>query len=230
MILNAFLKALAQSGDPRFRKVLLTGIGLALVLLGAIYVAFLLLIHIFVGPESTLPLIGQVTWLDNILSWGSFVFMLFLSVVLMVPVASAITSMMLDQVAEAVERKHYSHLPGAVSTPVWAGIKDSIVFLGFLILANLVALILYLTFSVAAPVIFWALNGLLLGREYFTLAAARRIGFIEAKKMRRKHAVTIWIAGTLMAIPLSVPLLNLVIPVLGAATFTHIFHNLRARS
>ena len=32
-----------------------------------------------------------------------------------------------------------------------------------------------------------------------------------------------------MAMPLSVPLVNLLIPILGAATFTHIFHALNAR-
>ena len=40
---------------------------------------------------------------------------------------------------------------------------------------------------------------------------------------------SIWLAGTLMAAPLSIPLVNLlVIPVLGVATFTHIFHRLAA--
>ena len=29
-----------------------------------------------------------------------------------------------------------------------------------------------------------------------------------------------------MAAPLTVPILNLVVPVLGAATFTHLFHRL----
>ena len=34
------------------------------------------------------------------------------------------------------------------------------------------------------------------------------------------------LAGALMAAPLSIPLVNLVIPVIGAATFTHMFHRL----
>ncbi len=230
MILDAFFKALGQAGDRRFRGVLFQGIGWAVALLAAIYVIFLLLIHLFVGPQTTVPLLGAVTWLDNLLSWGSLIFMLILSVFLMVPVASAITSMMLDQVAQAVEDKHYSHLPRAIPTPFGAALKDTLLFLGFLIFANLVALVLYLTFSIAAPIIFWAVNGLLLGREYFTLAAARRVGFDEAKKLRRKHAMTIWVAGVLMAVPLSIPLVNLIIPVLGAATFTHIFHTLQQRA
>jgi len=29
-----------------------------------------------------------------------------------------------------------------------------------------------------------------------------------------------------MAMPLSIPLLNLIIPILGAATFTHLYHRI----
>ena len=32
-----------------------------------------------------------------------------------------------------------------------------------------------------------------------------------------------------MAAPLMVPILNLVVPILGAATFTHIFHRLQGK-
>jgi CysZ protein len=102
-------------------------------------------------------------------------------------------------------------------------------FLGVLMGANLLAILLYVFFAPAALFIFWGLNGFLLGREYFTMAATRRIGRAGAKKLRRRHMGSIWIAGILMAIPLSVPLLNLVIPILGAATFTHLFHRLTSR-
>ena len=98
--------------------------------------------------------------------------------------------------------------------------------MGVLIGVNVVALVLYLMFAPFAHLIFWSVNGFLLGREYFTLAAIRRVGRTEAKRLRGKHGLTIWAAGVLMAIPLSVPLLNLVIPILGAATFTHLFHQL----
>jgi len=54
----------------------------------------------------------------------------------------------------------------------------------------------------------------------------RRLGRKGAKALRARHPLQIWVAGTLMAAPLSVPILNLLIPVLGAATFTHLFHRL----
>ena len=74
--------------------------------------------------------------------------------------------------------------------------------------------------------LFWGLNGFLLGREYFTLVAMRRLGPAGAKALRSRHAGRVWLAGTLMAIPLSIPLVNLLVPVLGAASFTHLFHRL----
>lgn len=226
MIFDAFYKTLAQTDDPRFRRVLFLGIGLTFALLAAVYVAFLMLIQWFTGSSVSLPLLGEVTWMDDLLSIGSLFAMMVLSIFLMVPVASAMTSLFLDEVAQAVEDKHYPHLPETGSPPFWAALKDTVNFLGVLIGANLLALFFYLLFPPAAPFIFWGLNGFLLGREYFTLAAIRRVGPVEARKMRRKHMGTIWLAGTLMALPLSLPLVNLVIPILGAATFTNLFHTL----
>lgn len=229
MILSAFFKALGQIGDPRFRRVLFIGIGLTLALLVAVYAAFLWLLQVVTPDVTTLPLIGEVTWIDDLLGWSSLLLMLVLSTFLMIPVASAITSMFLEEVAQAVEDRHYPGLPAATKVPFGDAVRDTVNFLGVLIGANVLALFLYALFAPAALFIFWGLNGFLLGREYFTLAAMRRVGRDGAKALRKRHIGTIWTAGVLMAIPLSVPLLNLVIPILGAATFTHIFHMVQAR-
>ncbi len=226
MIPDAFLRAIGQAGDPRFRKVLFLGIGLTVLVLIAFYVGIYLLVGWLVGDSLSLPFIGEVTWVDNVLGWSSLVLMMGLSVFLMIPVASAISSMFLDQVAEAVEEVHYPRLPRVAPVPLMDGFIDGLGFLGVLILANILALVLYLIFAPLAPFIFYLMNGYLLGREYFTLAAMRRIGRAGATAARKRHIMTIWAAGTLMAIPLTIPILNLVIPIIGAATFTHIFHAL----
>lgn len=226
VIFSSFFAALGQIGDPRFRKVLFLGIALTLALLIAVYAAFLVFLQWILPDSSTLPLIGTVQWLDDLVSWSSFVLMVIFSIFLMVPVASAITSMFLDEVAQAVEDEHYPQLPAAHPVPFGEALRDTINFLGVLVLANFLAIFLYLIFAPMAPLIFWALNGFLLGREYYTLVAMRRVGRAQAKVLRRKHAMTIWLAGGLMAVPLSVPLVNLLIPILGAATFTHIYHRL----
>ena len=226
MIFSCFFAALAQMTDPRFRKVLLTGVGLTLALLIGVSVLFVWLLGGLIGDDASLPLIGEVTWLNDLVGWGSGIALAVLSMFLMVPVASAITSMFLDTVAQAVEDEHYPRLGPAAKVPFLDALRDTVSFLGVLILANILALVLYLMFLPLGPLIFWGLNGFLLGREYFTLAAIRRVGRAQANVLRKRHMLRIWAAGFLMAIPLSVPLLNLVIPILGAATFTHLFHRL----
>lgn len=226
MIFTSFFKALGQIGDPRFRKVLLLGMGLTLALLVACYAGLLFLVEWLTGDAVELPLIGEVTWVGDLLSFGSLIFMVVLSAFLMIPVASAITSMFLDEVAQAVEDRHYPHLPPAERTPLGEAVKDTVNFLGILIGANLLAFVLYVLFSPLAPFIFYALNGYLLGTEYFQLAAMRRIGRQKAKSLRRKNLMTVWTAGILMALPLTVPIVNLLIPILGAATFTHVYHRI----
>jgi uncharacterized protein involved in cysteine biosynthesis len=229
MIFKSFLLTLGQLGDHRFRRVLFLGIGLGFALLVVFFAGLMWLLNTLLGPEATLPFIGEVTWLNDLISWTAFFSMIILSVFLMIPVASAITSLFLDDVADAVEDRHYSHLPKAERVPWGDAMIDTVNFLGVLIAANLLALVVYAIFPPFALFIFWGLNGFLLGREYFTLAAMRREGRAGAKALRKRHIGKIWIAGILMAMPLSLPLVNLVIPILGAATFTHLYHQIQAR-
>lgn len=229
MILGAFFKALSQIGYPRFRQVLFLGVGLTFALFLAMFVVVFHLVGWIFGSTITLPWIGEITWIGSALSWASVPLMTVASVFLMVPVASAFTSLFLDRVADAVEQRYYPSLPPARAPGVLEGLRDSVRFLGVLIVANLLALIAYVIFSAAAPFIFWIMNGYLLGVEYFHLAAIRRMGRPEAIRMRKAHIGKIWAAGTLMALPLSIPFVNLLIPILGAATFVHIFHALSKR-
>ncbi len=230
MIFTAFFQALGQIGDRRFRRVLLIGIGLSLALLIGIYALFLGAIQILTPDTVTIPFIGEVGGLDTLLSWGSLILMIGLSVFLMMPVASAFTGLFLEDIAAAVEQRHYPTLPPATPVKLGDALIDSLNFMGLLIVANLLALIVYIFSGPFAPLVFWSVNGFLLGREYFQLVAMRRLGRQGAKALRAKHGPTIWFAGALMAVPLSVPLVNLMIPVLGVATFTHLFHRLQGQA
>ena len=224
----AFLRAVAQLGDRRFRRVMLLGVALAMALLVAAYAAFLQLIWWMTPEMVELPLIGPVTGLESLLSWASFFAMLVFSVFLMVPVALAFSGLFLEDVAQAVEARHYPWLPAARTISVAAGLRQSANFLGIVLVANAVALFLYPLAGPASPVLFWLVNGGLLGWEYFTLVALRRLPKDEVAAMRWRNLLRIWFAGALMSAGLSVPFLNLLVPVLGVATFTHIFHRLAA--
>ena len=89
MILSSFLAALGQLSDRRFLRVAALGIALSLALLVGFSAGAVWLIA-GASPESlTLPLVGEVRWVGDLLGWGAALLMAGLSVFLMVPVASA---------------------------------------------------------------------------------------------------------------------------------------------
>ena len=225
-----FQLALAQLTDRKFQSVFWRSIGLTVAFLAATFYAFTFLIGWAIPDAITLPFIGEVTSFGAIASGGALIAMFLLSAFLMFPVASLIIGFFIEDIADAVEAKHYPHLPPADNIRFVEIMIDATKFLGIMVLANLLALIIYFASTLLAPVIFWIVNGFLLGREYFQMVAARRIGVAAANKLRKKHFLEIWLAGIFMAIPLSIPVINLVVPLLGVAVFTHQFHRIQSRS
>lgn len=226
MILRAFLLAVGQATDWRFIRVLVIGFLLSLALLATFYLGLAVLIGWLLPATLTLPWLGPVSWAPEVIGWASVLVMLGLSVFLMVPVAALFVGFFLDDIAQAVEDRHYPFLPAVRPRGLLEGLAATARFFGLVVGLNFLAL-LFLPFSGPfAPFLFWGLNGYLLGREYFQTVAERRLGHAAAATLRRDNMATIWLAGALMAAPLSVPVLNLLVPVLGVATFTHIFHRL----
>ena len=220
-------RAVAQLGDPRFRGVLARGVGLSMLLLGGFTALLIWGARWLVGPTVSLPWIGPITWLDEAASFAVVPVALVASVFLMVPVASAFTGLFLDRIAQAVEDRHYPSLPPPRPQGWGEVMAETAAFLGLVLVVNAFALIGYIVLAPLALPLFWIVNGFLLGREYAQMVAARRLPAAEARLFRRRHPGRIWMTGVLMAIPLSVPVLNLLVPVVGAATFTHLFHRLR---
>ena len=228
MILSDFLKSVAQFDDPKFRRVLWRGMGLTIALLIAACLLVNFGINQLLSSAWAANLIGDQSWLGALINIGGVLFTIALSIWLMVPVTSAIIALFLDEVAQAVEARHYPHLPKQTATKLQDQILVGIRFLGILLLANVGALILSMIVPLLAPFVFWATNGYLMGREYFQMAAMRRMPRAQAQELFQRHQGSIWTAGSLMAIPMSIPLVGLFIPILGAATFTHQFERLRA--
>ena len=221
MIFTDFIKALGQLTDPRFRRVLLLGIGFAIIVMVLIYVIMIAGLNSLVSIFA--PSLADQT-MAQIIGFGSLIFVVILSFFLMVPVASLITSFFLDDVADAVEAKYYPSFPLAQRVNVWQGFIDTVRFFGIMVLFNVIAFFAALVMPPLAPFIFFGTNGYLLGREYFQLVAIRRLGRQTAQELFKANRIQVWWAGCLMALPLTLPLVNLFIPILGAATFTHFFH------
>jgi CysZ protein len=230
MTLDDFLRALRQLPDRRFASVLLTGLALTVALLVAVYWLVAQIIAWVIPETLTLPWIGEIGGISTAIGWAAIPVMLLASVFLMIPVASAFTGIFLDRIANAVEDRHYPNLPPTRQVGLLEGLTDGIKFMALLVAVNLIALIVYIFLAPVAPLIFWGVNGYFLGREYAQLVALRRLDAAGASAFRRRNRVQIFAAGLLMAVPLTIPVVNLLVPILGAATFTHLYHRLRVRT
>ncbi|WP_420341751.1 EI24 domain-containing protein [Paenirhodobacter sp.] len=229
MIFTSIARGWHDLMRPGALKILLKGIGLALGMLIAAGIGLGGLVNLLMPDTVSLPWIGQVNWVHAAAGWTAVGLFLFASVFLMVPVASVFTGFFLEDVAELVERTHYPTLPEVRPLGLIEGLGDTLRFFGVVVAANIVALLVYPFVIPFAPMLFLALNGYLLGREYFQMAAQRRMGRDAARDLYRRNAPVVWMTGAIMALPLAIPVLNLVVPVVGAAAFTHLFHRLARR-
>lgn len=220
---------MAQLTDRRFLWVLLRAVGLTLLALGALTVGVGWLVGLL--PEAvSLPWVGDVPLPLTGLSGLAVGAMLFASTFLMIPVAAACVGLFLDDVAAAVEVRHYPVALASQDQSWTEGLLEALWFTSIVVGVNLVALFVYVLAGPLAPLLFYALNGYLLGREYFVTVAARHMPMAEARALRARYGWRVWFAGVVMAVPLTIPIMNLLIPVLGVATFTHQFHRLLDRS
>ena len=156
MIITDFTKALTQSTDPKFIKVMAMGVGLTILLLLGVTFGLQLLL-----PDSiSLPWFGEIAWLSTILSGFLLISALIGSVFLMIPVASLFTGLFLDQVVDAVEAKHYPHMTPTPRASFMDGLGETGRFLGLMLLVNLCALIVYVFATDLRPI-------RVLGRKWF---------------------------------------------------------------
>lgn len=230
MIMVAWSLAFQQFAAPRYRMMALLGAGLSLALLFAFYAVFLALIGAVTEEGMVLFDGSQVTGLGTFFTGKSLFYMVFLSVFLMVPVASVFTGLYLHDVADMVEEIYYPHLPRPARPSGYESFRSTLNYIGLLLPANIIAMIIFgLTGFFQGMIFFYALNGWLLAREYGDMIAARRIPPAEAKSVRRQHRRAFILTGVMLAVGLSIPLVNLVMPVLGAAAFAHLYHMLHRR-
>jgi uncharacterized protein involved in cysteine biosynthesis len=133
----------------------------------------------------------------------------------------------LDRVIASVERRHYPDLPAPRTIGIGASLASAIRLALLALLLNVLALPLYLFFPVVNVVLFFGINGYLIGREYFEAVASRRLEPAVVKAMWRHYRVRLIIAGAIIAFMLSVPVLNLAAPLIGVAFMLHFFEQLR---
>lgn len=219
-MIAGLLKALAQLPERGIRGVVLVSIfgSVAISIALASAIAWLLLETNFV----------TIAWMEPALDLLGGFAVAVLIIVLFPAVVGLVAGLLLERVCAAVEAVHYPDLPPPRDQPILEVIVMALRFMAVLIVLNLLALPLYLI-PVVNVALFYGLNGYLLGREFFEMVALRRLTPDEMRAARRQHRVRLLIAGVVFAFLTTVPLLNLVLPIVAAATMLHIFQALPRR-
>jgi CysZ protein len=104
---------------------------------------------------------------------------------------------------------------------IWQNIAVALKFTSVMVVLNLIALPWYLV-PILNVIVFYGLNAYLLGREYFEIVALRRLDSRSAQRLRHAHRLRFLIAGLVIAGLLTLPVVNLVAPLLAAAFMVHL--------
>jgi len=227
-MIASFAKAVGQLTDPKLARIVLIGLAATVILYAVVYVvvgwgAHHLLYQIDIFGWHPLTIVGEILG-------GAVVFIV--SLLLFPAVATTTLSFMLESVCAAVEFRYYPSLGPAREQGVMEMTWQAVRFMGVLLLINILVLPVYigaLLILGAGAALYFVVNGYLLGREYFELVAMRRLSPRDADALRRAHGGRIWLGGIVLAIISTVPILNLLAPVIGTAAMLHEFEALRRR-
>jgi CysZ protein len=227
-MLNAAIKAFAQMFTPALRGVLLKAIGLALLL---IVIVGIVLNRLFSAlAESGATWAEQTSGFAPHAAWSALAWMLSImaglgivtgALFLMPTITAFVGSFFVDEVAEAVERVHYPAESPGHALPFFRALIEGLKIAALALLVYLCALP-FIFFAGLGVVILFLANSYLLGREYFELAAMRFSTPYEAKAMRKANAAYVFLAGMVIAVFVSIPLVNLATPVFAMAYMVHI--------
>lgn len=209
--------AFRQVFSQPFRRVLWKSLGLTLSILVLAWFGLEQLAVHFVTVDN--PWIA--TSLSFLTGVGLFIGLAFL----VAPITALVAGFYLDDLAEQVETTSAPRWPAGQPLPAgqaaWLAARFALVAL----LVNIFALMLLLVPGVNA-IAFLGANAYLMGREYFELAAMRYRPVDEARALRSERGAYLFVAGLPIALFLSVPVLNLLTPLFGAAYMARVHKRL----
>ncbi len=230
-MIGGLIKAVTQLEDADFRRVLWKALGVALAMFLVVWVAAAY--GLSWAGDALGDWAAEEGFWNNAVEWlislGGIAAVLVASFLLFPAVMGLAQSFFLEEAAGAVEARHYPDLPPAGEQPILEGVWDGLRLAAVTIVVNLIALPLYLL-PLVNFIVFYAVNGYLLGREYFEVVAVRRMTSQQVQHLRRAASGRMMAAGIVIAVLLTIPLLNLLAPVVATAFMVHVVERARRRA
>lgn len=216
-MIRAFELAVRQLGDPRLRGVIWWSLLLSLVLQVGIAALGIWALRSVAHFDTR--------WINEAIVWLTGTGVVVLAFMLFPASFGIVISIFMEQIADIVEDRHYPELGKARGISIWTGIWTGVVFLLAVVALNLVMLpfyVLALFIAGLGAVLFYAVNGWLTGRMYYEQVALRRMSPAEVKAWRRANSGTLWLTGIVIVFLGTIPVVNLIVPVLGVAAMVHV--------
>lgn len=219
LLLVSALRALRSTFAPGMFGIFIQSI---LITLLALIVFVMVISGVFVWVGSLLeayPWAAGIPWLAGIgatmLAWFLFP-----------GIMPIIVNFFDARIARLIEQHEYPQHPATANPPFWEELRHDACFSLQALLLNILVLPLYLMIPILHLLPFYLLNGYLLGREFFVMAARRHMPITQAEALRREHGRCVLIAGIALAVLATIPLINLLAPFWGVAIMVHLFHQL----
>jgi CysZ protein len=225
---DAAAKALVELFAPPLRAVLLKSVGLALALIVVIGIALQRMLTSLADSGATWA--EQASGMAPHAVWASLAWVLSImaglgiitgALFLMPAVTAFVGSFFVDEVADVVEREHYPADPLGRALPLFRALIEGIMF-ALLALAVYLCALPFIFFAGLGVVVLFLANAYLLGRQYFEFAAMRFHPPHEAKLLRKANATYVFLAGMMIALFVSIPVVNFATPVFAMAFMVHI--------
>jgi uncharacterized protein involved in cysteine biosynthesis len=161
-------------------------------------------------------------WLANVSTAGEFLAsaaIIVLAIALSPAISMVVGGVLFDFAAESVEKKIGT--PKGRMVPLHEGVWNGLRIALPALLLNLLVIPLYFI-PVLNAIVFWGLNGFLMGREYATIAAARHMSFRDAVALRKRNSGSVFLVG------LACSFIPFFAPLVGASAMTRLVQSSRA--
>ncbi len=219
-MLSPLTRAIAQLQDPVFlgvvwRSLLLSAVGFLALLAGSVW-----------GINH---FVAQPGWLGWLAATAGGVGAALLALWLFVPVALVISTLYMDRVAAAVDRRFYPDLPVPLGAPLTVQAWDGLALGAQVLALQLAALLLAILLPGVGIVLGWLVAGWAIGRGLYMGVAMRRMGRAEALRSYAARRLPVLLQGVALALASSVPGFNLLVPVLGTAAMVHVLNRPKSR-